>query len=285
MSSKEETSTKIPEDHTFDANAARMERVFISISGLIGAGKTTLAKALAERLHLPHYEEPVHDNAYLQDFYQDMKKYSFPMQVYLLNKRFSQQQQIIWSNRGGVQDRTIYEDSVFAKMLRDAGLMEERDYETYLDLFNHMANFMRKPNIIVHLDVSPEESLRRIRMRKRECEDGITLEYLQNLYAAYNDFIMDIARVIPVIKVDYDSFRTVEEMAAKIAEEYGRIANIRCVNWGDSSPQKENSENEYGESSKTTPASVPANSPKGNKKSVESFHPRSMMHELNGSNY
>lgn len=184
------------------------------------------------------------------------------------------------------------------QMLRDAGLMEERDYQTYLDLFNHMSNFMRKPNVIVHLDVAPEESLRRIRMRKRECEDGITLEYLQNLYRAYNEFIMDIARVIPVIKVDYNSFKSVEEMAGKIAEEYGRIANIRCVNWDEhkdqASAEKENNEQtpcKIGGSneSKTTPASVPSNSPDDNEgigsgKKVQSFHPQSMLREVNGSN-
>ena len=112
------------------------------------------------------YYEPVIDNIYLEDFYADMKRYSFPLQVYLLNARFKQQQQIIWSGRGGVQDRTIYEDSVFARMLRNSGLMDERDFQTYQSLFNHMSNFMKKPNIIVHLDVSPEESLRRIKLRK-----------------------------------------------------------------------------------------------------------------------
>lgn len=88
---------------------------------------------------------------------------------------------------------------------------------------------MKKPNIIVHLDVSPEESLRRIRLRERECESGITLEYLQGLHAAYEEFINDIARVIPVIKVNYSQFRTADEMADKIVEEYERIGNIRHV--------------------------------------------------------
>ena len=92
-----------------------------------------------------------------------------------------------------------------------------------------MSNFMKKPNIIVHLDVSPEESLRRIRMRERGCESGITLEYLQGLHAAYEEFIEDIARVIPVIKVNYSQFRTADEMADKIHEEYMKIANIRTV--------------------------------------------------------
>mgnify|MGYP000394769600 CR=1 FL=1 len=156
-----------------------MERVFIGISGLIGAGKTTLAKALAERLGLPVYYEPVADNVYLADYYKDMKKYAFGLQVYLLNRRFKQHQQIVWAGQGGVQDRTIYEDAVFAKMLCRAGHLEKRDYQTYISLFNNMSNFMKKPNIIVHLDVSPEESLRRVHMRSRGCESGMTLEFLE----------------------------------------------------------------------------------------------------------
>lgn len=105
-----------------------------------------------------------------------MKKYSFPLQVFLLNKRFKQQQQIVWGGKGGVVDRTIYEDSVFARMLRDSGLMDDRDYGTYIELFKNMSNFMKKPNIIVHLDVKPEEAMERIRVRSRGCETGITVE-------------------------------------------------------------------------------------------------------------
>ncbi len=159
-----------------------MQNVFIGISGLIGAGKTTLATALANVLGLPVYYEPVADNIYLADYYKDMKKYSFPLQVYLLNRRFQQHQQIVWTGQGGVQDRTIYEDAVFAKMLCRAGHMEDRDYRTYISLFNNMSNFMKKPNIIVHLDVSPEESLRRIDMRNRGCESGIKLQFLKVCY-------------------------------------------------------------------------------------------------------
>lgn len=120
-----------------------------------GAGKTTLATALAKTLNLPVYYEPVIDNEYLADFYQNPAKYSFALQVdsscvsiynirqiFLLNKRFRQQQQIIWQGKGGVQDRTIYEDSVFARMLWKSGLMEERDYRTYIELFGNMSNFM-----------------------------------------------------------------------------------------------------------------------------------------------
>jgi len=94
-------SPPAPPKNTFDFSAAAGDGLFIGISGLIGAGKTTLATALAEELNLPVYYEPVTDNVYLADFYNDIAKYAFPMQVYLLNKRFKQQQQIIWEGRGG----------------------------------------------------------------------------------------------------------------------------------------------------------------------------------------
>jgi len=216
-----------------DFTEAHFDNVFIGISGLIGAGKSTLAKALGETLKLPVYYEPVIDNVYLEDFYKDMKKYAFPLQIFLLNKRFKQQQQIIWGGQGGVLDRTIYEDGVFARMLRDSGHMDERDYRTYMELFQNMSNFMQKPNIIVHLDVSPEESFRRISMRSRDCESGIPLEYLKALHAAYEVFIKDISRVIPVIRVDYSKFRTAEEMAQVVKTEYAKIANIRTVTFSD----------------------------------------------------
>merc|ERR1712151_196116 len=177
--------------------------------------------------------EPVIDNVYLADFYQDMQKYAFPLQIFLLNKRFKQQQQIIWQGQGGVLDRTIYEDGVFARMLRDQGSMDDRDFRTYMELFQNMSNFMQKPNIIVHLDLTPEESHRRIKMRSRDCESGIPIEYLRALHAAYEVFIKDISRVIPVIKVDYERFRTAEEMAAVIKTEYTKIANIRRVTFND----------------------------------------------------
>jgi deoxyadenosine kinase len=220
---------------------------YISLCGMIGAGKTTLATALGERLKLPVYYEPVADNCYLADFYADMRKYSFPLQVYLLDARFRQQQRIVWDAAGGVQDRTIYEDAVFARMLKNSGLMTERDYDTYLSLFNHMSNFMRKPNVtytsllaslsnfmakpdvIVFLDVSPEESLRRIRLRERDVESGITLDYLTKLHAAYAAFVCDISRTTRVIRVDYSTFVGTEEVVATIAQQIAADADACAV--------------------------------------------------------
>lgn len=158
-----------PPPHTLSSLALPRD---VSMRGrwiISGAGKTTLATALGEKLGLPVYYEPVADNEYLEDFYRDKARYAFPLQVraplmlmttqvivsdlnicvhvsfykvYLLNRRFQQHQQIIWSGKGGVQDRTIYEDTVFARVLQQEGNMEEREYQTYSSLFSNMSNFM-----------------------------------------------------------------------------------------------------------------------------------------------
>ena len=203
------------------------QNLFIGIAGMIGAGKTTLADSLGEHLGIDVYYEPVDNNEYLEDFYRDTKRYSFATQIYLLNKRFQQHQEIIWRKRPAVQDRTIYEDSVFAKMLAETGLMDERDYRTYVELFSNMSNFMCKPNVIVYLDVAPERSMERIKARSRDVESGISLAYLQALHRGYEEFIADISRLIPVIRVDYDRFATAEEMAQVIQRDYMNQSFLR----------------------------------------------------------
>jgi deoxyadenosine kinase len=207
----------------------RIENLFIGIAGIIGAGKSTLARALGEHLDIDVYYEPVGDNEYLDDFYQDTARYSFAMQVYLLGRRFQQHQEIIWRGRPAVQDRTIYEDSVFAKMLSDSGLMDPRDYRTYLQLFRHMSNFMCKPNLIVYLDVDPATSLERVRERARGNETPITLEYLQALHREYESFVEQISKLIPLIRVSWNEYRDVEEMAQVIKREYLDHSFLRSV--------------------------------------------------------
>ena len=210
-----------------------LEKVFIGISGLIGAGKSTLATMLGEHLGLETYYEPVKDNEYLKDFYEDMAKYSFPMQIHLLNKRFHQHQMIIWRGKGGVQDRTIYEDTIFARVLMKSGMMEQRDYETYCSLFENMSNFMCKPNVIIYLDVKPEISHTRIQSRGRDIESGISMEYLQMLYKEYELFIEDISKTIPVIRVNWNEFKDIEAVAEAIEREYLNTSFLRqVVKWG-----------------------------------------------------
>ena len=212
-------------------SAHNLQEMFIGIAGLIGAGKTTLATALGEHLGLPVYYEPVQDNEYLADFYRDTKTYAFATQIYLLNRRFQQHQEIIWRGGGGVQDRTIYEDAVFAKTLVNQGLMDERDYRTYLQLFRNMSNFMCRPNVIVYLDLSPESSMKRIEQRNRNVEKGIPIDYLVHLRAEYENFIADISRTIPVIRVGWEQYRTVEEMVSVIEHEYFNKSFLRNAEW------------------------------------------------------
>ncbi len=200
--------------------AEQFQNLFIGIAGMIGAGKSTLAEALGAHLGIDVYHEPVADNEYLSDFYRDTARYSFATQIYLLNRRFQQHQEIIWRGRSAVQDRTIYEDSIFAKMLVRLGLMEERDYRTYSQLFRHMSHFMCRPNMIIYLDVSPERSMERIQTRSRGVESGISMAYLTALYEGYEEFIREISKMVPVIRVDYDRFGTAEEMAEVVLREY-----------------------------------------------------------------
>ena len=219
---KKATSRRAPK-------SSPLGKVFIGIAGIIGAGKTTLATALGQHLGLDVHYEPVIDNEYLDDFYRETKKYAFAMQIYLLNRRFQQHQEIIWRGRGGVQDRTIYEDAIFAKTLRDMDLMDERDYETYVNLFRNLSNFMCRPNFIIYLDVTPEKSMDRIRERSRGCETGVSLEYLTQLYDGYEEFLGEISRLIPVLRVQWNEFWDVQPLAEAITREYHKGNFLREV--------------------------------------------------------
>ncbi|TNJ28905.1 Deoxynucleoside kinase [Giardia muris] len=201
-----------------DALRRTISPLFITMSGLIGAGKTTIARELAEELGVPVYYEPVEDNVYLEDFYRDMRAHSFALQVYLLNRRYTQHQQIVWGRQGGVQDRSIYEDSVFARVLMKQGYLTLRDYETYRALFQTMSTYLPHPHFIVHLDVTPEEALVRIKERSRGCEAGIPLDYLKALYEEYNVFLAEISKRIPVLRVRWDKYKTAAELAQEISK-------------------------------------------------------------------
>ena len=109
--------------------------------------------------------------------------------------------------------------------------MEEREYKTYLNLFRNISNFMKVNTLIVHLDVKPEEALERIKLRARGCETGITVDYLTKLYYGYEEFLSNISKVIPVIRVNYCKFKTAKEMAEIIKKEYVKMQNIRCIDY------------------------------------------------------
>ncbi len=219
----------VPLAVTPSTGTGALGNAFIGIAGMIGAGKTTLATALGEHLGLAVHFEPVIDNEYLDDFYRDTAKYAFAMQIYLLNRRFQQHQEIIWKGNGGIQDRTIYEDAIFAKTLRDQGFMDQRDYQTYVTLFRNMSNFMCRPNVIIYLDVSPETSLDRIKERARGCEVTVTLGYLAQLHANYDGFLEEISRLIPVLRVQWEEFAEVDRLAEAVTREYIRGGFLREI--------------------------------------------------------
>ncbi len=180
---------------------------FIVVSGIIGAGKTLLSERLSKKLNVPCIEEEVDTNPYLADFYNDMAKYGFAMQIYLLNRRFVQHQKIIWTNKnsGAIQDRSIYEDTIFAKMLYELGTMTERDYQTYMELFQNMLSFLRKPDMIIFLDVGCKVALDRIHVRGRSCEKKMSIDYLSALDAHYRKWLQEASLNIPVFSIKWDA--------------------------------------------------------------------------------
>ncbi len=196
--------------------------MFIGISGIIGAGKSTLTQKLAESLGYLAFNEPVKDNPYLEDFYSDMNRWGAMMQIHLLFRRFEQHQQIVWnSEKGAVQDRTIYEDTIFARMLNEAGFIDQRDYDTYLGHFNLMKRYLVYPDLLLYLRVDPQTSLQRIAERGRKAETGITLDYMQKLHDGYENFIEEMSRYTRVLTLDWNQILGIEEVVERILEKAG----------------------------------------------------------------
>jgi deoxyadenosine/deoxycytidine kinase len=162
----------------------------IAIAGNIGSGKTTLTTLLAKHYGWnPHFED-VDSNPYLESFYEDMKRWSFNLQIYFLNGRFRQVVDIRKSGKTVIQDRTIYEDAyIFAPNLHDMGLMTNRDFDNYLSLFELMASFIQAPDLLIYLKAEVPTLVRQIQKRGRAYESSIRLDYLQSLNDRYEKWI------------------------------------------------------------------------------------------------
>jgi len=183
---------------------------FIIVSGNIGSGKSSLTKILSEQLGWKAFYEVVENNPYLEDFYNDMKKWSFHLQVFFLSKRFQHHQHIVQDPHSVIQDRSIYEDvDIFAKNLFEQGLMEPRDYNNYCELFNIMVDFLSPPNLIIYLQASVDTLKRRIALRGRDYERSMSRGYLEQLNILYERWVKKFT-LCPILTVPTDDLDFVQ---------------------------------------------------------------------------
>ena len=179
----------------------------IAIAGNIGSGKTTLTKMLAKRYGwIPRFE-PVDNNPYLEDFYGDMKRWSFNLQIYFLNKRFREVVEISKSDETIIQDRTIFEDArIFAPNLHGQGYMSDRDFENYTDLFDLMRSLVKLPDLMIYIRSTIPNLISQIEKRGREYEQSIRIDYLTGLNNRYEEWIKGYKGNIIIIDGDTCKF-------------------------------------------------------------------------------
>ncbi len=178
------------EDLLTDTATAPTGKKYVAIAGNIGAGKSSLTRILSDYFKWEAFYERVDGNPYLADFYEDMRRWSFNLQVYFLSSRFAHQRRIEEVPHSVVQDRSIYEDAeIFARNLHEMGLMDGRDFENYQGLFALMTGYLRPPDLLVYLRASVPTLVRQIQSRGRDFEAGIRLDYLERLNVHYEAWI------------------------------------------------------------------------------------------------
>ncbi|MBF0596152.1 deoxynucleoside kinase [Faecalibacter rhinopitheci] len=192
----------------------------IAIAGNIGAGKTTLTKLLAKQYNWTPQFEDVEHNPYLDDFYNDMEKWAFNLQIYFLGSRFNQVKEIRESGQNIIQDRTIYEDAhIFASNLNDMGLLSTRDYNNYLRVFDLMTSFVEAPDLLIYLKASIPTLVKQIQKRGRDYENSISIDYLSRLNEKYNTWTSNYKEG-KILIIDVDNLDFVENQ-----EDLGEIFN------------------------------------------------------------
>ena len=179
----------------------------IAVAGNIGSGKTTLTRMLSKRYGwIPRYE-PADNNPYLADFYADMPRWSFNLQIYFLNKRFKEVVEISKSSDTIIQDRTIFEDAkIFAPNLHKMGMMSDRDFENYTDLFDLMISLVKLPDLMIYIKSTIPNLVSQIQKRGREFEKSIRIDYLQGLNNRYEEWISNYKGPLMVIDGDTCKF-------------------------------------------------------------------------------
>ena len=202
---------------------------FVGIAGNIAVGKTTLTTMMSEKLGWRPFFESVDDNPYLSDFYGDMQRWSFHLQIYFLSRRFRTHREMSEGSSPAVQDRTIYEDvEIFARLLHEMGNMADRDWANYRALFDEMISYLRKPTLIIYLKASTDSLITRLKKRGRDYERSISPEYLHNLNIAYRGWIDRAKDDYNIMTVETDDFNVHEDkdrLNALIEE-----VSLKCTN-------------------------------------------------------
>jgi deoxyadenosine/deoxycytidine kinase len=201
----------------------------IAIVGNIGAGKTTLATKLSQHFKWDLYLEAVENNPYLKDFYEDMERWAFHLQVFFLNSRFNQVQQIKTNGRSVIQDRTIYEDAhIFAKNLHQSSLMSTRDYENYLALFDSMISMVKAPDLMIYLKADLPKLIGQIEKRNRDYENNIRIDYLRNLNEHYNTWMnsYDQGKLLVIDVNNLDFVTNPEDLGTIIEKVQGELFGL-----------------------------------------------------------
>jgi len=199
--------------------APRGKKYFLAVAGNIGSGKSSLTNLLSAHFGWKPYFESVEDNPYLSDFYGDMKRWSFNLQVYFLSNRFRSHKLITEGPQSVILDRAIYEDAeIFARNLFEIGNMEERDYRNYVALYEVMTGYLRAPDLLIYLRASVDTLMRQISLRGRDFEQSIRREYLEQLNRHYEAWIQRYA-LGKVLVVESDTLDFVNRK-----DDFGRVA-------------------------------------------------------------
>lgn len=181
------------------------KKVFIAVAGNIGSGKSSLTTMLGKHFDWKPYFESVEDNPYLSDFYGDMKRWSFHLQIYFLSHRFTNHKQIVESPESVIQDRSIYEDAeIFARNLHEIGNMDKRDYENYVALYHVMTEYLRAPDLMIYLRATVDTLKKQIAKRGRSYEQSIKREYLEQLNHHYESWIANY-KLGPLLVIESDN--------------------------------------------------------------------------------
>lgn len=178
----------------------------IIVDGVVGSGKTTFMNLLKEELSLPGFEEPVTDNPLLEKFYHDRKRYSFPLQVFFLNRRFRMLKDAGENLTASVMDRSIYGDVIFAKLLHEGGDMEKDEFDLYQELLVNMLDHIESPKLMIYLKCDVDTAIRRIEKRGRDYEQIVERDYWERLNREYEDYFKEynLSKLLVIDVKNYD---------------------------------------------------------------------------------